>query len=106
MWAADITYLTMARGFLYLVAVIDWHSRYVLAWRLSNTPEGGFCAEALEEALGQGQPKMFNTAKGSQFTSLEVTQVLQDRRHEDQHGRKGDVPGQHLLGAAVADGEV
>ena len=61
MWAADITYLPMARGFLYLVAVMDWHSRYVLSWRLSNTLEAGFCAEALEEALGQGQPEVFNT---------------------------------------------
>ena len=61
MWAADITYLPMARGFLYLVAVMDWHSRYVLAWRLSNTLDAGFCAEALEEALGQGQPEVFNT---------------------------------------------
>ncbi len=51
----------MARGFLYLVAVMDWHSRYVLSWRLSNTLEAGFCAEALEEALGQGQPEVFNT---------------------------------------------
>ena len=78
-WAADITYLPMARGFLYLVAVMDWHSRYVLAWRLSNTLEAGFCAEALEEALGKGQPEVFNTDQGSQFTSLEFTQVLQDR---------------------------
>ena len=78
-WAADITYLPMARGFLYLVAVLDWHSRYVLAWRLSNTLETGFCAEALEEALGQGQPEVFNTNQGSQFTSWEFTQVLQDR---------------------------
>ena len=77
--AADITYLPMARGFLYLVAVMDWHSRYVLAWRLSNTLEAGFCAEALEEALSQGQPEVFNTDQGSQFTSLEFTQVLQDR---------------------------
>ena len=60
-WAADITYLPMARGFLHLVAVMDWHSRYVLAWRVSNTLEAGFCAEALEEALGQGQPEVFNT---------------------------------------------
>ena len=51
----------MARGFLYLVAVMDWHSRYVLSWRLSNTLEAGFCAEALEETLGQGQPEVFNT---------------------------------------------
>ena len=60
-WAADITYLPMARGFLYLVAVMDWHSRYVLAWWVSNTMEAGFCAEALKEALGQGQPEVFNT---------------------------------------------
>ena len=57
-WAADITYLPMARGFLYLVAVMDWHSRYVLAWRLSNTLEVGFCAEVLEEALARGQPEV------------------------------------------------
>ena len=69
----------MARGFLYLVAVMDGHSRYVLAWRLSNTLEASFCAEALEEALGQGQPEVFNTDQGSQFTSWEFTQVLQDR---------------------------
>ena len=78
-WAADITYLPMARGFLYLVAVMDWHSRYVVAWRLSNTLEAGFCTEALEEALDQGQPEVFNTDQGSQFTSLEFTQALKDR---------------------------
>ena len=78
-WAADITYLPMARGFLYLVAVMDWYSRYVLSWRLSNTLEAGFCAEALEEALGKGKPEVFNTDQGSQFTSLEFTQVLHDR---------------------------
>ena len=73
-WAADITYLPMERGFLYLVAVMDWHSRYVLSWRLSNTLEAGFCAEALE----RGGPEVFNTDQGSQFTSQEFTQVLQD----------------------------
>ena len=78
-WAADIIYLPMNRGFLYLVAVMDWHSRYVVAWRLSNTLEAGFCAEALEEALGKGEPEVFNTDQGSQFTSLEFTQVLKDR---------------------------
>ncbi len=78
-WAADITYLPMARGFLYLVAVMDWHSRYVLAWRLSNTLEAGFCAEALEEALGNGRPEVFNTDQGSQFTSWEFTQILQEQ---------------------------
>ena len=60
-WAADITYLPMARGFLYLVAVMDWHSRCVVAWRLSNTLEADFCVDALKEALGQGQPEVFNT---------------------------------------------
>ena len=79
MWAADITYLPMARGFLYLVAIMDWHSRYVVAWRLSNTLDAGFCAEALSEALERGRPEVFNTDQGSQFTSQEFTQVLQDR---------------------------
>ena len=77
-WAADITYLPMARGFLYLVAIMDWHSRYVVAWGLSNTLETGFCAEALGDALNQGTPDMFNTDQGSQFTSREFTQILQD----------------------------
>ena len=72
-WAADITYLPMERGFLYLVAVMDWHSRYVLAWRLSNTLEAGFCAEALMEALDRERPEVFNTDQGSQFTSQEFT---------------------------------
>lgn len=92
-WAADITYLPMARGFLYLVAVMDWHSRYVLAWRLSNTLEAGFCAEALEEALRRGVPEVFNTDQGSQFTSLEFTRVLLEhgvRISMDGKGRYSD----------------
>ena len=72
-WAADITYIPMARGFLYLVAIMDWHSRYVLAWRLSNTLEVAFCVEALEEALSKGKPEIFNTDQGSQFTSEAFT---------------------------------
>ena len=68
----------MARGFLYLVVIMDWHSRYVVAWRLSNTLETGFCAEALGDALNQGTPDVFNTDQGSQFTSREFTQILQD----------------------------
>jgi putative transposase len=75
-WTADITYLPMARGFLYLVAIMDWHSRYVLAWRLSNTMEVGFCLEALEEALSKGRPEVFNTDQGSQFTSEAFTGLL------------------------------
>lgn len=72
-WATDITYIPMARGFLYLVAIMDWHSRYVLAWRLSNTLEVDFCLEALEEALRMGRPEIFNTDQGSQFTSEAFT---------------------------------
>ena len=68
-WAADITYLPMARGFLYLVAIMDWHSRYVLTWRLSNTLDAGFCTEALTEAPVRGKPEVFNTDQGSQFSS-------------------------------------
>jgi putative transposase len=76
-WAADITYIPMARGFLYLVAVMDWASRYVLAWRLSNTLEASFCVDALDDALRKGRPEMFNTDQGAQFTSLTFTGALQ-----------------------------
>ncbi len=75
-WAADITYIPMARGFLYLVAVMDWVSRYVLAWRLSNLLDADFCIETLEEALRQGRPEIFNTGQGSQFTGDGFTGVL------------------------------
>jgi putative transposase len=76
-WAADITYIPMARGFLYLVAVMDWYSRYVVAWRLSNTLDADFCVEALEEALSEGKPEIFNTDQGSQFTSEAFTGLLE-----------------------------
>jgi putative transposase len=75
-WAADITYIPMARGFLYLVAVMDWVSRYVLAWRLSNLLDTSFCVEAVEEALDKGRPEIFNTDQGSQFTDEDFTSVL------------------------------
>ena len=76
-WAMDITYVPMARGFVYWAAVVDWYSRRVLAWRLSITMEAGFCVEALEEALARhGRPRIFNTDQGSQFTSQEFTAVL------------------------------
>ena len=78
-WAADITYLPMSRGFLYLVAIMDWHSRYVLAWRLSNTLEVGLCIAALKEALSKGQPEIFNTDQGSQFTSEAFCGLLLER---------------------------
>ena len=76
-WAMDITYIPMARGFIYLAAVVDWFSRRVLAWRLSITMETGFCTEAVEEALGRhGRPEIFNTDQGSQFTSADFTGLL------------------------------
>ena len=79
-WAADITYIPMARGFLYLVAIMDWYSRHVMAWNLSNTLEADFCVEALEKALGKEKPEVFNTDQGSQFTSEGFTRLL------EQHG--------------------
>ncbi len=75
-WIADITYIPMARGFLYLVAIMDWYSRYILAWRLSNTLDAHFCVAALEEALDKGRPEIFNTDQGSQFTSEAFTDML------------------------------
>ena len=77
-WASDITYIPMASGFLYLVAIIDWASRAVLAWRLSNTMDSAFCVEALEEALQRyGKPRIFNTDQGAQFTSAAFTGKLE-----------------------------
>ena len=76
-WAADFTFIPMSRGFMYLVAVIDWYSRKVLSWRLSNTMDSDFCVEALEEALAlHGRPEIFNTDQGRQFTSEDFTGIL------------------------------
>nr|WP_153039823.1 IS3 family transposase [Pseudovibrio sp. Ad37] len=76
-WAIDISYIPMAKGFIYLVAIIDWYSRRVLSWRLSITMEADFCIEALEEALAKhGKPEIFNSDQGSQFTSIDFTDVL------------------------------
>jgi putative transposase len=72
-WSADITYVPMAAGFMYLAAVIDWFSRYVIAWRLSNSLDGSFCLDMLEEALRQGRPEVFNTDQGVQFTAAAFT---------------------------------
>jgi putative transposase len=77
-WSADITYIRMLRGFMYLVAIIDWYSRYVVAWQLSNTLDGLFCLNALELALAQGTPEIFNTDQGVQFTALDFTSRLQE----------------------------
>jgi putative transposase len=78
-WSSDITYVPLRHGFLYLAAVMDWYSRYVLAWRLSNTLTGSFCVEALEEALSQATPGIFNTDQGSQFTAAAFTSRLESR---------------------------
>jgi putative transposase len=75
-WSSDITYIPMRHGFLYLVAVLDWYSRYVLSWRLSNTLEGTFCVEALEAALARGTPEIFNSDQGCQFTAAAFTDRL------------------------------
>jgi len=89
-WATDISYIPMQKGFVYLVAVVDWFSRRVLAWRVSITMEAEFCIEALEEALAKhSKPEIFNTDQGSQFTSTEFTGVLKKKRHRHQHGRQG-----------------
>lgn len=75
-WSSDITYIPLQQGFMYLVAIIDWYSRYVLAWRLSNTLDGAFCLEALEAALAQARPQIFNTDQGAQFTAHAFTSRL------------------------------
>lgn len=76
-WSTDITYVPMANGFMYLTAVIDWYSRYVLSWQLSNTLDASFCIEALQQALQSGRPEIFNTDQGSQFTADAFTSILE-----------------------------
>jgi len=75
-WATDITYLALQGGFVYLVAILDWFSRYVLSWQLSNSLDRAFCLEALDAALAQGKPDIFNTDQGCQFTSIDFTERL------------------------------
>jgi putative transposase len=79
-WSSDITYVPLRHGFLYLTAVMDWHSRFVLSWELSNTLDGWFCRSALEAAFQWGQPEIFNTDQGAQFTAREYVQLLKDRQ--------------------------
>ncbi len=78
-WGTDITYVPLRHGFLYLVAIMDWFSRHVLAWRLSNTLTGSFCLEALEEALSIARPEIFNSDQGSQFTAAAFASRLERR---------------------------
>ena len=78
-WSTDITYIRLLSGFIYLVAIMDWHSRYVLAWEVSNTLESSFCVAALDRALQQAEPEVFNSDQGAQFTSLVFTNRLKER---------------------------
>lgn len=89
-WCVDITYIPMHRGFLYLVAIMDWHSRKVLSWRLSNSMEADFCVEALNEAIAKyGKPKIMNSDQGSQFTGFEWTHALKNADVEISMDGKG-----------------
>ena len=88
-WSTDITYIRIGRGFAYLTAVMDWFSRYVLSWQLSNSLENTFCLEALEEALYQSQPEIFNTDQGSQYTSVNFLKPLIDRNIKISMDSKG-----------------
>ena len=106
-WASDISYIPMAKGFMYLVAIMDWYSRRVLSWRVSNTLDAHFCIEALEEALQRFEaPEIFNTDQGSQFTSDAFTRRAQGPRHCDQHGWQGPMGGQRVRRASVAQRQV
>ena len=106
-WASDISYIPMAKGFMYLVAIMDWYSRRVLSWRVSNTLDTDFCIEALEEALQRFEaPEIFNTDQGSQFTCSSVHRRAQGSRHCDQHGWQGPMGGQRVRRASVAQRQV
>ena len=106
-WAMDITYIPMARGFVYLAVVLDWFSRRVLSWRLSITMEAAFCVETLEDALARhGKPDIFNTDQGSQFTGAGLHRRARQQRHCDQHGRQGRLAGQRVRRAAVAQRQI
>lgn len=87
-WSTDITYIPMAKGYMYLAAVIDWYSRYILSWRLSNTLDSLFCIDALQQALVYGKPDIFNTDQGSQFTADAFTEILKQAEiHISMDGR-------------------
>ncbi len=106
-WCADVTYIPMRRGFLYLVAIMDWFSRKVLAWRLSNTMDADFCVTALEEAIARfGKPDIFNTDQGSAVHQLCLHQHPQGRRHPHLDGWPWPLDGQHLHRTAVAIAEI
>ena len=105
-WSTDITYVPLPRGFMYLAAIIDWYSRYVLAWRLSNTLDGSFCLEMLEEALGRGTAGGVQHRPGGAVHGRGVDGSAGVGGGGGEHGRQGPVPGQRVRGAAVAEREV
>jgi len=88
-WGADITYVRMHHGYVYLVAVMDWYSRYVLSWEISTTLDAAFCVSTLQMALQISKPEIFNSDQGVQFTSKEFTALLQRKRDSYQHGWPG-----------------
>ena len=103
-WAADITYVPMARGFMYLVAVMDWHSRKILSWRVSNTLDSDFCTQALQEALERyGKPRDLQHRSGLPVYQHRIHSSAQGPWDRHQHGRPRPMPGQHLRRAAVVD---
>ena len=105
-WSTDITYIPLPAGFMYLAAIIDWYSRYVLAWRLSNTLDGSFCLEMLEEALGRGQARGVQHRPGRAVHGRGVDESAGDGRRGGEHGWSRPLPGQRVRGAAVAECEV
>ena len=106
-WCADITYIPVQRGFLYLVAIMDWATRHVLSWRLSNTMDAGFCAEALGDALARyGQPGDIQYRSGQPVHQPRLHRRAQEREHPHLHGRSGPLHGQHLHRAPVAVSQV
>lgn len=88
-WSTDITYIRLEKGFVYLVAIMDWYSRYILSWRVSNTLDVSFCIEALEESFQYGYPSIFNTDQGSQFTSFAFTNALLEKNIQISQDGKG-----------------
>ena len=106
-WATDITYVPVQGGYAYLCAVIDWHSRCVLAWELSNTLDASFCVRAVQRAVAaHGTPEIFNTDQGCQFTSTEFTRATARPRRETVNGRQRPVLGQRLRRTAVAQRKI
>ena len=88
-WATDVTYIPMQRGFCYLVAIVDWHTRYIVSWKLSTTLEIDFCIQALHEALQFSQPEIMNSDQGSQFTSPQYTRILKEKAFQISMDGKG-----------------